>query len=119
MAIRKILGTFRTAPTLPSEVEAALLPPAIRLDSTLRQYAFRIYKLPFNHPLKEASRAIEDQLYPDRDSDSDSDASETSEQRLTNKMLKGPPRQLQRIIQSIYNVLSPNSEQIIPYSFRP
>ena len=119
MALTKILGTFRTAPTLPSEVEAALPPPAIRLDSTLRQYAFRIYKLPFNYPLKEASRAIEAQLYPTVDSDLDSDASETSEQRLTNEMLKGPPRQLQRIIKSIDNILSPYSEQIIHYSFQP
>ena len=79
MALRKILGTFRTAPILPSELEAALLPPVIRLNSTLRQYAFRIYKLPFNYPLKEASRAIEAQLYPDSCSDYNSDASETSE----------------------------------------
>jgi hypothetical protein len=117
MALRKILRTFRTAPTLPSEVEAAMLPPAIRLDSTLRQYAFRIYMLSSNHPLKEASRAIEAQLYPDPDSDLDSDATETSEQRLTSKMLEGPLRQLQQIIKSIHNVLSPHAEQIIYYSF--
>jgi hypothetical protein len=91
MALRKILGTLRTAPTLSSKVETALPPPAIRLDSTLRQYAFRIYKLPSNHLLKEASRAIEAQLYPDPNSNLDSDATETSEQRLTSKMLEGPP----------------------------
>ena len=79
MALRKILGTFYTAPILPSKVEAALLPPAIRLNSTLRQYTFRIYKLPFNHPLKEALRAIKAQLYPDPYSNLDSDASEMSE----------------------------------------
>ena len=79
MVLRKILGTSRTALILPSEVEAALPPPAIRLHSTLRQYAFRIYKLPFNYPLKVASRAIEAQLYPDLYSDSDSDTSVTSE----------------------------------------
>jgi hypothetical protein len=80
---------------------------------------FRIYKLPSNHPLKEASRTIEAQLYPDPDSDLDSDATETSEQRLTSKMLEGPPRQLQRIIESFHNVLSPHAEQIIHHSFRP
>jgi hypothetical protein len=80
MALRKILGTFCTAPTLPSEVEAALLPPAIRLDSTSRQYAFRIYKLSPNHCLNGASRATEAQLYPKPDSDVDSDTTETSEQ---------------------------------------
>jgi hypothetical protein len=119
MAFRKILGTFHTAPTLPSEVEAALPPPAIRLDSILSQYAFRIYKLPFNHSLKEASRAIEAQLYPNPGSDLDSDATETSEQRLTSKMLEGSPRQLQRIIESIHNVLFPQAEQIIHHNFRP
>ena len=34
-------------------------------------------------------------------------------------MLKGPLRQLQRIIKSIHNILSPDSEQIIYHSFRP
>jgi ribonuclease HI len=85
----------------------------------LRQYAFRIYKLSSNHPFKEASRAIEAQLYLDRDSDLDSDATVTSEQRLTSKLLEGPLRQLQRIIESLHNVLSPHAEQIIHHSFRP
>jgi hypothetical protein len=117
MALGKILGTFCTAPTIPSEIEAAVLPLTIRRDSTLRQYAFRIYKLSCNHPLRVASRTIETQLYSNPDSDFDSDTSETLEQRLIVKMLEGPPRQLQRIIESIDNVLSPHSEQIIYYSF--
>jgi hypothetical protein len=105
------------ASTLPSELEAALPPPAIRLDSTLRQYALRIYKLPSNHPLKEASRAIEAQLYPEPGCDLDSDATETLDQRLTSKMLEESPRQLQQIVESIHNVFSPHSEQIIHHSF--
>jgi hypothetical protein len=59
----------------------------MRLHSTLKQYAFKIYKLPSDRLLKEDSRAIETQLYLDSDSDLESDATETSEQRLTGKML--------------------------------
>jgi hypothetical protein len=92
MALRKILGTFRTTPTIPYEIEAALLPPTIRLNSTLRQYAFRIYKLPCNPPLRVVSRTIETQLYSNPDSNFDCDASETLEQRLIVKILEGPPR---------------------------
>jgi hypothetical protein len=94
MAFRKILKTFCTASTLPSEVEAALLPPAIRLDFMLRQYALKIYKLSPNHCLSEASRAIETQLYPKSDSNLNSDAIETSEQRLTSKLLDSSSRKL-------------------------
>lgn len=38
------------------EIEAALPPPNIRLDSALRQYAFRIYKLPPEHPVSNISK---------------------------------------------------------------
>ena len=51
LAIRKILGVFKTAPIIPMEVEAALLPPKVRLNSTIRQYAFRILKLSPKHPV--------------------------------------------------------------------
>ncbi|KHJ32784.1 hypothetical protein EV44_g3492 [Erysiphe necator] len=37
MALRKILGVFKTAPILPMEVEAALAPPQIRLDTVTRK----------------------------------------------------------------------------------
>jgi hypothetical protein len=117
MAFRKILGTFCTPSTLPSEVEAALLPPAIRLDSMLRQYALKIYKLSPNHCLNEASRATETQLYPKPDSDFDSDATQTSEQRHTSKLLDSSPRKLQWIIEFIHNILSPHYEQSIHHSF--
>jgi hypothetical protein len=48
LALRKILGTFCTSPTLSSEVEAALPPKAIRLNTTICQYTFRVRKLPGN-----------------------------------------------------------------------
>ncbi|KAH7548823.1 hypothetical protein BM1_10848 [Bipolaris maydis] len=53
-ACRKILGSFRTSPAIPSEVEAALYPPRIRLNNALRQYAFRARKLAPSHPLNIA-----------------------------------------------------------------
>jgi ribonuclease HI len=36
------------------EVEAALLPPAVRMDNNLMRYAFRSLKLPTNHPVLRA-----------------------------------------------------------------
>ncbi|KAH7548755.1 hypothetical protein BM1_10921 [Bipolaris maydis] len=53
-ACRKILGSFRTSPAIPSEVEAALCPPRVRLNNALRQYAFRARKLAPSHPLNIA-----------------------------------------------------------------
>jgi hypothetical protein len=41
LACRKILGAFRTAPALPTSIEAGLLSPAIRLNTSLRRYAIR------------------------------------------------------------------------------
>jgi ribonuclease HI len=51
LAIRKILGVFKTAPIRPMEVEAALPPPEVRLNSHIRQYAFRALKLSPLHPV--------------------------------------------------------------------
>lgn len=95
LALRKILGTFCSSPIIPSEVEAALLPPEIRLNTSIRQYAFRARKLPANHPVKEAIHRLQIALFLDSDSDSDSDSD------LDNygyKLQQGPLIQLERII---------------------
>jgi hypothetical protein len=51
-AIKKILGVFRTAPTLPCEVEANLPPPPLRVERTCRMYALRLKKLQRSHPVR-------------------------------------------------------------------
>jgi hypothetical protein len=59
-AAKKILGVFRTAPNEPSELEAALLPTALRLEKQGVQYAMRAERLASNHPiatLLQAKRA--------------------------------------------------------------
>jgi ribonuclease HI len=53
LALRKILGVFKTAPISALETEAALLPPRIRLDSNLQKYAFRLQKLSPEHPINK------------------------------------------------------------------
>lgn len=53
LALRKILGVFKTAPIVPMEVEAAIPPIAIRLNTTIRQYAFRLAKLSRDHPVNK------------------------------------------------------------------
>ncbi|KAM3081197.1 hypothetical protein ACMFMF_011951 [Clarireedia jacksonii] len=71
LALRKILGVFKTSPVMPMEVEAALVPPQIRLDAATRQYAFRTLKLAKNHSSHQLVWA--QPLASDSDSDSDND----------------------------------------------
>jgi hypothetical protein len=47
------------------------------------------------------------------------DSGESDDNHYKCKMLKEPPRQLQRIVKSIHNALSIPEEQLIPHSFRP
>ena len=84
MALRKILGTFRTSPIVPSEVEAALPPLAIRLNTAIRQYAFRARKLPSTYLVRQAMHLLDTPLHPDSEMDS-KDLDHSS------KMLRGPP----------------------------
>lgn len=53
LALRKILGVFKTAPIKPMEVEAAIPPPELRLNATLRKYALRTSQLGENHPVRK------------------------------------------------------------------
>jgi ribonuclease HI len=53
LALKKILGVFKTAPILPMEVEAALAPPSVRLNANNRQYALRMLKLSPEHPINQ------------------------------------------------------------------
>ncbi|KAF1941204.1 hypothetical protein EJ02DRAFT_492898, partial [Clathrospora elynae] len=64
--LRKVLGTFRSSPTIPSEVEAALPPPAIRLNTAICQYAFWARKLLDNHLVKKTIQQLEPTFYTDR-----------------------------------------------------
>ena len=54
IGLRKILGAFKTTPTIPMEVEAALPPPKVRLNTNLRKYAFRALKLSSDHLIRYA-----------------------------------------------------------------
>lgn len=58
LAMRKILGVFKTAPILPMEVECVLPPPEIRLNAAIRIYALRMLKLAPNHPINTAINRI-------------------------------------------------------------
>jgi hypothetical protein len=63
LGLRKILGVFKTAPVIPMEIEAALVPPTIRLNSNLRRNAFRILKLGPKHPIRQESSKISYSYY--------------------------------------------------------
>ena len=55
-AARRILGVFRTTPNAPIELEAALLPPAIRIERQVALYGVRLRNLPFDNPAAKALR---------------------------------------------------------------
>ena len=107
LALRVILGAFRTSPVAPMEVEAALPPPAVRLNASLRQYALRARRLPPHHPVRLAMEAPPPTL-------TSSDSEDSSDQ-----LPPGPPTQLSRISSSVQHVLSAPEEQITNHSFMP
>ena len=55
-AARRILGVFRTTPNAPTELEAALLPPAIRIERQVALYGVRLRNLPLDNPTAKALR---------------------------------------------------------------
>ena len=111
IALHRILGTFRTSPIIPSEVEAALPPPEIRMNTNMRRYAFRARKLPPSHPIQQALHSVWTRV----DEDVDSDVSEDS----TRTDVDGPVIQMERIALSIQDCLSQPEELIIHDYFRP
>jgi ribonuclease HI len=102
LALRKILGTFRTTPILPMEAEAILAPPTIRLDSNLRKYAIRLQKLPSTHPVNQELARLKPPEF-------------------TETPRKAPPKvQLQRIQESILGLANISSlERIQHFKFPP
>lgn len=110
-ALQRILGTFRTSPIRPMEVEAALPPPEVRLNTNIRQYAFRARKLPPSHPIHEALHRI----WSPPINLSDSSDSERSNAPKSN----GATSQMERIADSIMRCLSYPEEQISHDQFRP
>jgi ribonuclease HI len=51
-ALRKILGAFKTSPSMAMELEAAIPPPKIRFNKICKNYALRIMQMPKNHPIR-------------------------------------------------------------------
>jgi ribonuclease HI len=107
LGLRKILGTFRTTPILPMEVEAALLPPKVRLNTTIRKYAYRALLLPKNHPVYQA-------LYP---SPTDSMDDLFSSPRKPKTLAKSQIERIQCSIEGLAGIES--LEPIQHYRFSP
>src|SRR5436190_4719934 len=51
LAMKAILGSFRTTPTMALQIETDLPPPHLRLKSKILRYITRLQTLPANHPL--------------------------------------------------------------------
>ena len=52
LALRKILGAFKTFPIMAMELEAAIPPPKIRFDKICMNYSLRIMQLFKNHLIR-------------------------------------------------------------------
>ncbi len=91
------------------EVESALPPPDIRLNHSIRRYAFRLRLLSLNHPIRAKYTEITNpELYYI------SDSSESTSISIS------PKFQLDTIIKSISSLVDFSSlEPIIPYYFPP
>ncbi len=125
LAIRKILGVFKTAPILPMELESALLPPIVRLNHSRRRYAFRALKLSLNHPIRVV---FENTLCKIREEslELDSDSSSLSSNYIVSKS----NIQFESLVKSIYNLVDlqdlepikhfyfPPWEKLVPYNIR-
>jgi ribonuclease HI len=97
MALRKILGVFRTAPIKAMEVEAGLLPPHIRLSNQLRRYRLRMLMLPRNHPINQSMYRYQEYV-------------------IENGVPSGNKTQLSRI----YDTIDPNTNaETIPFFIHP
>jgi ribonuclease HI len=121
LAIRKILGVFKTAPILPMELEAALPPVVVRLDHSRRRYAFRALKLAKNHPIRVEFESVICAI-SERPIDlgHGSDASSEVTDLPPNCQAIASNSQFESLVKSIYNLVDfQNLEPIRHFHFPP
>lgn len=108
MALRKILGCFKTSPIKPMEIEACLYPPAVRLNHAHRRYAFRIIHMTSSHPIqKELIQKLENQL-------EESNFSDDNENKITTRHTQ---EQLLLVWQSLSTIIEDKRiEEIKPFN---
>ena len=118
LGLRKILGVFKTAPTIPMEVEAALPPPSVRLSTSIRKYAFRALKLSPNHPINRELKSI-------TTTTTTTTTTPVRPQPRVNRQptqlsAKKQPTQLERIQRSIHGLVDSDSlERIQHFKYPP
>jgi hypothetical protein len=99
-------GGFQNCPDQTNEIEAALAPPSVRINSNIRKYALRMLKLAPDHPIN-----LETPSREDLDMDSDSSSLYQSKAR---------PTQQERIRDSINGLADLESlEPIVHFKFPP
>src|SRR5436189_5331404 len=52
IALRKMLGAFKTSPINAMELEASISPPKVRFERICKNYAWRTLQMHENHPIK-------------------------------------------------------------------
>jgi hypothetical protein len=93
-ALRRILGVFRTAPIIPMEIEAGLVPVSTRLDASITRYAIRTYRLAPNHPINIELANSQEQAIQ-------AEIASLLPKRIAKRIATIKPTQLQRISTSI------------------
>jgi len=53
IALRKMLGAFKTSPINAMELEASIPPPKVRFERICKNYAWRILQMHENHPIRQ------------------------------------------------------------------
>ena len=94
--ITKALGAFRSSPSKPLELEAAVLPPNIRLERQAMLYSLRVLRFAQNHPIKQAVDVlIRDELGDSEDEDQGNNLL---------RLLRNPKTQLQCLISRLHQL---------------
>jgi ribonuclease HI len=116
LALRKILGVFKTAPIIPMELEAALLPPIVRLNHSNRRYMFRVLKLSLSHPI----RAELEKIILSFRTDQNPSSSFSLDPNWQLKKIKPKKTTFYGLVKSIYNLIDfTNLEPIRHFYFTP
>ena len=92
----KILGAFKTSPIIPLELESALIPPDLRLDTSLLNYVYRTELLSTDHPVKRRLEGIN-----------------------LDDLKGGPYTQLERIKKTITSIAPTELERVEPFKYKP
>ena len=87
LALPRMLGAFKSSPTMAMEIEAAILPSSLRLEKLCSSYALRTLLFPKQHPIQQALHKPETEYGEETDTDTSINSS-TSLDKQANTQLR-------------------------------